>query len=91
MPRAKSLFPIGTSVVKVLARSAARNAVKRQLRAQGVRVSHVPTAEIMSQASAYLADHPELLSGSVRAWREGLIERARVTDIADRHTDRSVT
>jgi hypothetical protein len=32
MPRAKSLFPIGTSVVKVLARSAARNAVKDQLR-----------------------------------------------------------
>jgi len=54
MPRAKSLFPIGTSAVKVLARSAARKAVTEQLRAQGVRVSHVPYAEIIARASAYL-------------------------------------
>jgi len=45
MPRAKSLFPIGTPVVKVLARSAARNVVKAQPAAQGVRVSHVPHAQ----------------------------------------------
>jgi N-dimethylarginine dimethylaminohydrolase len=44
----------------MLARSAARNAVKAQLAAKGVRVSHVPMAEIIAQASAYLANHPEL-------------------------------
>jgi len=59
MPRAKSLFPIGTPVVKVLVRLAARNAVKQQLSAQGVRVSHVPHAHIMAQASAYLDQHPD--------------------------------
>jgi hypothetical protein len=75
MPRAKLLFPIGTSVVKVLARSAARRAVNEQLRAQGVRVSHVRYAEIVSRANAYLADHPELYAEALeRAQREGLIE-----------------
>ena len=92
MPRAKSIFPIGTSTVKMLARSAARNAVKQQLQARGVRVSHVPHAQIMAQASEYLEQHPELdREAFERAWREGLIGRARVADIADRHTDRSVT
>ena len=78
MPRANSLFPIGVSVVKVLARLAARNEVKRQLRAQGVRVSPVRHAEILAQASAYLADHPELYQEALeRAQREGLIEQQR--------------
>jgi Fe2+ or Zn2+ uptake regulation protein len=72
---AKSLFPIGVSVVKVLARSAARNAVKRQLQAQGVRVSHVRHAEIMAQASEYLASHPELYQeASERVRRMGIIQ-----------------
>jgi hypothetical protein len=75
MPRAKSLFPIGTPVAKVLARSAARNAVKQQLQAQGVRVSHVPHAEIVARASAYLSDHPELYAEALeRAQRLGMIE-----------------
>jgi hypothetical protein len=75
MPRAKSLFPIGTSAVKVLARLAARNAVKAQLAAKGVRVSHVRYAEIVSRASAYLSDHPELYAEALqRAQRLGLIE-----------------
>ena len=75
MPRAKSLFPIGTPVVKVLARSAARNVVKAQPAAQGVRVSHVPYAEIVSRASAYLADHPELYQEALeRAQHMGMIE-----------------
>jgi hypothetical protein len=60
MPRAKSLFPIGTSAVKMLARSAARNAVKQQLQAQGV--SHVRHAQIVAQASVYLEQHPELFA-----------------------------
>ena len=75
MPRAKSLFPIGTSAVKMLARSAARNAVKQQLQAQGVRVSHVPHAQIMQQASEYLASHPELYQqASERVRRMGIIQ-----------------
>jgi hypothetical protein len=78
MPRAKSLFPIGVSAVKVLARSAARNAVKDQLRGAGVRVSHVRQADIQAQANVYLEQHPELyVQARERAVRMGLIERAR--------------
>jgi hypothetical protein len=46
--------------VMVLARLAAKRAVQDQLRAQGVRVSLVPPAEIMRQAGQYLLAHPEL-------------------------------
>ena len=75
MPRAKSLFPAGVSAVNVLARQAARNAVKAQLQAQGVRVSHVPHARIMQQASEYLASHPELYQeASERVRRMGIIQ-----------------
>ena len=75
MPRAKSLFPIGTSAVKMLARSAARRAVKSELSAQGVRVSHVRYAEIVSRANAYLSDHPELYQEALeRAQHLGMIE-----------------
>ena len=80
MARAKSLFPIGVSAVKVLARTAARNAVKRELQAQGVRLSHVPMAEIIARASAYLSDHPELYREALeRAQRPVMIEHDPMT------------
>ena len=46
--------------VMVLARLAAKRAVQDNLRAQGVRVSLFPHAELMRQAGEYLANHPEL-------------------------------
>jgi deoxyribodipyrimidine photolyase-like uncharacterized protein len=46
--------------VMQLAHLAAKRAVQDELRAQGVRVSLVPYAEIMRQAREYLASHPEL-------------------------------
>jgi hypothetical protein len=46
--------------VSVLARLAARNAVKQQLRDEGVRVSLVPTREIEERARAYLEANPDL-------------------------------
>src|SRR6516164_4623302 len=77
MARAKSLFPSGTPVVKILARSAARRAVQQELRGQGVRVSHVKYAEIVSRANAYLSDHPELYAEALeRAQHLGMIEPA---------------
>jgi hypothetical protein len=60
MAQANSLSPIGISAVKVLARLAAKRAVQDNLRAQGVRVSVFPHAELMRQAGEYLASHPEL-------------------------------
>jgi hypothetical protein len=46
--------------VALLARLAAKRAVQDQLRAQGVRVSLFPHAELMRRASEYLANHSEL-------------------------------
>ena len=40
---------VGTHAVKILARLAARNAVKEQLRDQGVRVSLVPIRDISAR------------------------------------------
>ena len=49
--------------VVALARHAARNAVKRQLQAQGVRVALVPYSEISRRANEYLKAHrSELLA-----------------------------
>ena len=44
----------------VLARLAAKRAVQDELRAQGVRVSLFPIAEVMRLAAEYLDKHPEL-------------------------------
>jgi len=52
--------PIIASAVAILARLAARNAVKEQLRSEGVRVSLVRPCEINIKVTAYLALHPEL-------------------------------
>jgi hypothetical protein len=46
--------------VMTLARLAAKRAVQDQLRAQGVRVSLFPYAELMRRAGEYLDNHPEL-------------------------------
>jgi hypothetical protein len=60
MAQANSLSPIGISAVKILARLAAKRVVQDNLRAQGVRVTLFPHAEIMRQTGEYLANHPEL-------------------------------
>jgi deoxyribodipyrimidine photolyase-like uncharacterized protein len=61
--------------VAQLARLAAKRAVQDQLRAQGVRVSLVPPAEIMRQAREYLDAHPELYQQALeRAKRMGYID-----------------
>jgi hypothetical protein len=56
--------PISASAVAILARLAARNAVKEQLRSEGVRVSLVRPCEINLKGTAYLALHPELFGRS---------------------------
>jgi hypothetical protein len=58
--------------VMVFARLAAKRAVQDDLRAQGVRVSLVPPADIMAQAREYLCAHPELYQQALeRARRMG--------------------
>ena len=58
--RNKSFKPIGTYAIAILARLAAKNAVKDQLRADGVRVTLVPPREIAEKARAYLDANPRL-------------------------------
>ena len=58
--RKQQLFHSRNHCINVLARIAAKNAVKEQLRDQGVRLTLVPIREINEKAIAYLADHPEL-------------------------------
>jgi radical SAM superfamily enzyme YgiQ (UPF0313 family) len=60
-----STIPIFHTPYPGIARARAHNlamrVIERQLQAQGLRVSHIPQADIMARARAYLADHPELL------------------------------
>jgi hypothetical protein len=43
-------------VARARARHLARRVIERQLQAQGLRVSHIPQADIMARARAYLAE-----------------------------------
>lgn len=61
--------------VMLFARLAAKRAVQDEMRAQGVRVSLVPPAEVMRQAREYLDTHPELYQQALeRAKRMGYID-----------------
>ena len=77
-----------------LARSIAKNAVKEQLRAQGVRVTLVPIREIHEKAQRYLAEHPELYQQALeRAKRMGYVEQPSQLMVtwAEKPRRRSVT
>jgi hypothetical protein len=75
MRKAKSFSHIGTSAINVLARLAAKNAVKEQMGGQGRRMTLVPPREIAEQAQRYLADHPELYQQALeRAKQMGWIK-----------------
>jgi hypothetical protein len=61
--------------VMLFARLAAKRAVQEALRAQGVRVSLFPHAELMRQAREYLAAHPELYQLALeRAHKLGYVD-----------------
>ena len=60
-----------TTASVVLAQLRARNAVKAELRKQGLKVSHYAAREISSWAQVYLDDHPNLIAEAkpvVEAW-----------------------
>jgi deoxyribodipyrimidine photolyase-like uncharacterized protein len=61
--------------VMIFARLAAKRAVQDELRAQGVRVTLFPHAEIMRQAREYLDKHPELYQLALeRAHKLGYVD-----------------
>ena len=94
MARAKSLFHSANHAINYCARSIAKNAVKEQLRDQGVRVSLVPIREITERAQVYLEQHPELYQQALeRARQLGMIEirEPMVTPDARRSVGRQIT
>ena len=71
----KPLFQSPKHAISFFARSAAKQAVKEKIKADGARLSLVPIREINEQAEVYLADHPELYQQALeRARRLGMIE-----------------
>ena len=88
MRKAKSFSHIGNHAINVLARLAAKNAVKEKLRGDGVRLTLVPPREISEQAQRYLADHPELYREAFeRAKQMGWIKQPLVTpDLAEHNS-----
>jgi hypothetical protein len=80
---ANSFSHIGNHAINVLARLAAKNAVKQQLRDQGVRVTLVPPRDITTKANEYLSQHPELYEEALqRARKLGLIKHVERIDQA---------
>jgi len=74
-PRKHSFKLSGTHAIAILARLAAKNAVKEKLRGDGVRMSLVPPRVIAEQARAYLEANPHLYEEAFeRAKRMGWIE-----------------
>jgi len=55
--------PISRSAVCILARLAAKKAVHKELRSQGVRVTLVKPAELCARANEYLSPASRVVSG----------------------------
>ncbi|MGB5182221.1 MAG: hypothetical protein WBO12_08550 [Xanthobacteraceae bacterium] len=78
--------------VLLFARLAAKRAVQEALRAQGVRVSLFPHAELMRQAGEYLANHPELYQLALeRAKRLGYVDPNIKTNAQKQNEPKSIT
>jgi hypothetical protein len=60
-----------------LARWHARQAVKRELLGQGLKLSHVEASEISRAANVYLDNHPELIVKATEQYRY-LVESGRL-------------
>ena len=69
MAQANSFSHIGAACVRVLARQAAINLVKDELKRQGLRVHSVAMRDIHIRADEYLAAHPELIPATVERVR----------------------
>jgi hypothetical protein len=55
--------------VMTLARWHARQAVKAQLQAQGIKLAHVEASEISRAANQYVEDHPEIIAKAFESYR----------------------
>ena len=55
--------------VMTLARWYARQAVKRELYAQGIKLAHIEACEITRSANQYVEDHPEIIAFATERYR----------------------
>jgi hypothetical protein len=53
-----------------LARWHARQAVKRELLGQGLKLSHIEASEITRKANQYIDDHPEIITFASERYRD---------------------
>ena len=53
-----------------LARWHARQAVKRELLGQGLKLSHVEASEITRAANQYIDDHPEIITFATERYQD---------------------
>ena len=77
---APTLPPRYPGIARAVANHLARREIKRQLQAQGIRLTTFPYAKVVAQAQVYLAEHPELFDQAmerVRAspWHRMMAER----------------
>jgi len=67
--------------VMTIARYQAREAVKRELRSQGIKLQQVEASEISRAAIQYVDDHPEIIAfATARYWdcvKRGVIKLPR--------------
>jgi hypothetical protein len=56
--------------VMTLARYHARQVIKRQLYAQGLKLSHVEASEITRKANAYIEEHPEIIAFATARYKD---------------------
>ena len=55
--------------VMTLARYHARQAIKRELYAQGIKLASVESCEITRSANQYIEDHPEIIAFATERYR----------------------
>jgi hypothetical protein len=55
--------------VMTIARYHARQTIKRELLAQGLKLSHIEASEITRKANQYIDDHPEIITLATESYR----------------------
>jgi hypothetical protein len=56
--------------VMTLARYHARETIKRELKAQGVKLVHVESCEITRAANQYIEEHPEIIAFATERYQD---------------------
>jgi hypothetical protein len=56
--------------VMTLARYRARETIKRELRAQGIKLASVESCEITRAANRYVEDHPEIIAFATEQYHD---------------------